>query len=234
MLDWAGPRTRGRRHPCPCRRPVPAKGRWTPPTKWPGLPVERQDGHGPAPPRQRSSGSRWPSRAGPRSPARCGRRVAGEVQLPRATESRNVFRSDQPRRPRARTCCRFSSAKTLLMPGRNTRFPTGVNVSGRYPEWPVFRCPLMAAFGCPPRPRPHGCRRGDRPHRPPRDGATDLRPQLQAAGREAQPDPGGKKGEKTLTVSSQSRRLDRTLGVLFRVATRSLSKLPFPDRATDR
>ena len=37
------------------------------------------------------------------------------------------------------------------MPGRNTRFPTGVNVSGRYPEWPVFRCPLMAAFGCPPR-----------------------------------------------------------------------------------
>ena len=37
------------------------------------------------------------------------------------------------------------------MPGRNTRFPTGVNVSGRYPKWPVFRCPLMAAFGCPPR-----------------------------------------------------------------------------------
>ena len=30
------------------------------------------------------------------------------------------------------------------MPGRNTRFPTGVNVSGRYPEWPVFRRPLMA------------------------------------------------------------------------------------------
>ena len=29
------------------------------------------------------------------------------------------------------------------MPGRNTRFPTGVNVSGRYPKWPVFSRPLM-------------------------------------------------------------------------------------------
>ena len=24
-------------------------------------------------------------------------------------------------------------------------------VSGRYPKWPVFNCPLMAGFGCPPR-----------------------------------------------------------------------------------
>ena len=37
------------------------------------------------------------------------------------------------------------------MPGRNVQFPTGVNVSGRYRKWPVFNCPLMAGFGCPPR-----------------------------------------------------------------------------------
>ena len=27
----------------------------------------------------------------------------------------------------------------------------GVNVSCRYVWWPVFRCPSMAGFGCPPR-----------------------------------------------------------------------------------
>ena len=32
-------------------------------------------------------------------------------------------------------------------------FLAGVNVSNRYSEWPVFRCPLMAGFGCPPRER---------------------------------------------------------------------------------
>ena len=64
----------------------------------------------------------------------------------------SIRRSDQPRRPSARTCCRFSAVKTLLMPGRNVPFPTGVNVSGRYPKWPVFKCPSMAGFGCPPRP----------------------------------------------------------------------------------
>ena len=40
------------------------------------------------------------------------------------------------------------------MPSRNVQFPAGVNVSGRYPKWPVFKCPLMAGFGCPPRPVP--------------------------------------------------------------------------------
>ena len=31
---------------------------------------------------------------------------------------------------------------------------------GRQPWWPVFRCPLMAGFGCPPRPRSRINRRG--------------------------------------------------------------------------
>ena len=59
---WGGPRTPARRHPCPCRPTVPAKSRWTPPTKWPVLPDARKAGHGPAPPRRPPSGSRWPSR----------------------------------------------------------------------------------------------------------------------------------------------------------------------------
>ena len=32
------------------------------------------------------------------------------------------------------------------MPGRNVLLPTGVNVSGRYRQWPVFNRPLMAGF----------------------------------------------------------------------------------------
>jgi hypothetical protein len=31
-------------------------------------------------------------------------------------------------------------------------FLAGVNASTRYSKWPVFSCPLMAGFGCPPRP----------------------------------------------------------------------------------
>jgi type I restriction enzyme M protein len=37
------------------------------------------------------------------------------------------------------------------MQRRNVVFLAGVNVSSRYAEWPVFSCPLMAGFGCPPR-----------------------------------------------------------------------------------
>ena len=83
-------------------------------------------------------------------------RQAGRLQVAaggfaRTPVASSIRRSDQPRRPSARTCCRFSAVKTLLMPGRNVPFPTGVNVSGRYPKWPVFKCPSMAGFGCPPR-----------------------------------------------------------------------------------
>jgi uncharacterized protein YbdZ (MbtH family) len=39
------------------------------------------------------------------------------------------------------------------MPRRNAAFLVGVNASSRYSKWPVFSCPLMAGFGCPPRVR---------------------------------------------------------------------------------
>jgi len=35
-------------------------------------------------------------------------------------------------------------------------FLAGVNVSAAYVWWPVFRCPSMAGFECPPRLRPIG------------------------------------------------------------------------------
>ena len=50
----------------------------------------------------------------------------------RTPVARSMLRSDQPSRPSARTCCRFSSAKTLLMSGRNAPFLPRVNVSDRY------------------------------------------------------------------------------------------------------
>ena len=37
------------------------------------------------------------------------------------------------------------------MQRRNVVFLAHVNVSNRYSEWPVFSCPLMAGFECPPR-----------------------------------------------------------------------------------
>ena len=43
---------------------------------------------------------------------------------------RSIRRSDHPSRPSARTCCFFSSLKTLLMPTEPTRAPVGVNVPG--------------------------------------------------------------------------------------------------------
>ena len=60
-------------------------------------------------------------------------------------------RSDHPNRPSATIWWCLSSAKTLLMPRRNAAFLVGVNASSRYSKWPVFSCPLMAGFGCPPR-----------------------------------------------------------------------------------
>ena len=36
-----------------------------------------------------------------------------------------------------------SAVKTLLMPGRNVQFPTGLNVSGRYPKWLVISPSLV-------------------------------------------------------------------------------------------
>src|SRR5271165_5250093 len=47
-------------------------------------------------------------------------------------------RSDQPSRPRAKTCCFFSSFKTLAMPTEPTSL-RGIQCPGRYSRWPVFR-----------------------------------------------------------------------------------------------
>ena len=47
-------------------------------------------------------------------------------------------RSDQPSRPRAKTCCFFSSFKTLAMPTEPTSL-RGNQCPGRYSRWPVFR-----------------------------------------------------------------------------------------------
>ena len=91
----------------------------------------------------------FPGRSGGRPRPRTVRPAA--LRYPLAVSRRtpvapSIRRNDQPRRPSARTCCRFSSAKTLLVMGRNTQFQTGVNVLGRYPKWPVFKRPLMAGF----------------------------------------------------------------------------------------
>src|SRR5678816_739958 len=58
-------------------------------------------------------------------------------------------RSGQPSRPSAMTCCRFSSLKTLLtsMEGNPSIV---LNVLPDF-YWPVFSCPSLAGFGCPPR-----------------------------------------------------------------------------------
>src|SRR6266487_1687253 len=47
-------------------------------------------------------------------------------------------RSDQPSRPRAKTCCFFSSFKTLAMPTEPTSL-RGIQCPRRRSRWPVFR-----------------------------------------------------------------------------------------------
>lgn len=49
-----------------------------------------------------------------------------------------IFRSGQPSRPSAKTCCFFSSFKTLAMPPEATG-RRGSQCPGRYSRWPVFR-----------------------------------------------------------------------------------------------
>lgn len=63
-----------------------------------------------------------------------------------ADRSPRASACDQPSRPRANTCCFFSSVKTLAMPREATSPPTGVNVPGLAPfgrfsgdtHWPVL------------------------------------------------------------------------------------------------
>jgi methyl coenzyme M reductase subunit C len=53
---------------------------------------------------------------------------------------RSMRRRDQPNRPSATIGWCLSSAKTLLMPRKNTVFLVGVNASSRYSKWPF--CPV--------------------------------------------------------------------------------------------
>src|SRR5215469_3240113 len=45
----------------------------------------------------------------------------------------SMRRNVQPSRPNARTCCRFSSLKTLLMPTKATAPYVGINVPDSFP-----------------------------------------------------------------------------------------------------
>src|SRR6516225_413197 len=58
-------------------------------------------------------------------------------------------RSDQPSRPNAMTCCRFSSLKTFTLTKGNPSATVNVLLQ---PHWPVFSRPSLAGFECPPRP----------------------------------------------------------------------------------
>src|SRR5215831_6287358 len=62
-----------------------------------------------------------------------------------------MSRSVQPSRPSASTCCFLSSLKTFTS-ARDHGPVAFVNVLEIccY-DWPVFRCPSLAGFGCPPR-----------------------------------------------------------------------------------
>src|SRR5438128_3889279 len=62
-------------------------------------------------------------------------------------------RSVQPNRPNAMTWCFFASLKMLAIRRRDHSPCHRVNVLSAYVLWPVFRCPSMAGFGCPPRPQ---------------------------------------------------------------------------------
>ncbi len=54
-------------------------------------------------------------------------------------------------RPSAITCCFFSSLKTFTSPGGAQPQALVKETSRRRYDWPVFRCPSLAGFGCPPR-----------------------------------------------------------------------------------
>ena len=55
-------------------------------------------------------------------------------------------RSDQPRRPSARTCCCLSRSKTLLMPSEEHAFPAARQRLGRYLEMAGFQVSINGRF----------------------------------------------------------------------------------------
>src|SRR3990172_12379341 len=64
---------------------------------------------------------------------------------------------DPPQRPaeaaKGQNLLSFLVAQDVRHGGGDRSSHAAVNVLGVQPLWPVFRCPSMAAFGCPPRER---------------------------------------------------------------------------------
>src|SRR5664279_95353 len=82
---------------------------------------------------------------GARTATPAARRYAPAVSR-RTPVASSIFLSDQPSRPSARTCCFFSSLKTLAIPARDHSVLRLVNVPAPYFIWPGSASP-----GRPPR-----------------------------------------------------------------------------------
>ncbi len=161
-------RARTRSRSAPARAPAAtaiAQGRWTPLPWWPVL-ARRVGGHLrpewpvlPAPESVDTSavvagfGGHTPGRPPrPRTAIPAAFRYALAVSR-RTPVACSMRRSDHPSRPSASTCCFLSSLKTLLIPAMD-HVPIASSTSrAATPWWPVFRCPSVAGFGCPPRSR---------------------------------------------------------------------------------
>jgi hypothetical protein len=91
------------------------------------------------------AGGRRPHAPGGRTPIPAAFRYAPAVSR-RTPVSCSMRRKGHPSRPRATTCCFFSSLKTLLIPTKATVPRAGINVPGlilvgRFsgdPHWPVL------------------------------------------------------------------------------------------------
>jgi hypothetical protein len=79
-----------------------------------------------------------------------GFQIAADRLAPNAGRSW-MRESVHPNRPSAQICCCVSLSKTLLIPARDYTSIAFVNVSAGVSQLPVFRCRLIAGFGCPPR-----------------------------------------------------------------------------------
>jgi hypothetical protein len=64
-----------------------------------------------------------------------------------------MSRSDNPSRPSASTCCFLSSLKTFTSARDHSPVAFVAVLDSCCYDWPVFRCPSLAGFGCPPRSR---------------------------------------------------------------------------------
>src|SRR6266513_4175645 len=92
----------------------------------------------------------WPHRPAGRTASPAALRYAPAVSR-RTPVAAWMRRRVQPSCPRAMTCCFFVSLKRLAMRRRDHGPRRRVNVLSAYLLWPVFSCPSMAGFGCPPR-----------------------------------------------------------------------------------